>query len=115
MPELIIKNGRFYRNGIEERPEIGNIEQINCLKETNRKNEEAEKGIEVDTDYECITTGTAEFRCVCGEKVYYEVEFEGTPDDDDCFVGKVKSCKVCGRRYEFEFDADYNLIAKMTK
>jgi hypothetical protein len=114
MAELIIKNGKFYRNGIEERPECGNIEQINCLKETNKRNDEAEQGLKVGTDYETHTIASACFICVCGKKLFYEIEFEGSScDDDDCFAGKRKYCCDCGRTYIFEVDENYNLIAKM--
>ena len=68
--ELLIIAGKLMRNGIEEKPEFGNLEQIQALKEAEELLKELTTGLALDPEYEEITTYDAifYFTCVCGKK-----------------------------------------------
>lgn len=98
MEALRIINGQFMRGDEIVRPEIGNLEQIECLRKAAKKQEEDAKkielfkgeGLEIDPDVDTTVSGC--FQCICGDIVQYR---------DYDFTGEIDAkCERCGRRYE---------------
>ncbi|MDD5013569.1 MAG: hypothetical protein PHW73_00520 [Atribacterota bacterium] len=109
---LIISNGKFYRDGIEEKPEIGNLEQIKVLREYERKMDSLQGGMEVHVDYEVEITASASFTCKCSKKLHLSCA-AGAEEDVDCFAERKITCPQCKTSYKFFINDDGNLLAKM--
>lgn len=108
---LRLVNGKFMRGDVEEKPEIGNSEQIALLRKFEQEAEKAEKAAKVggldveiyteDIEYKVV----CEFTCICGNKIKerntnYTDDWEelGSPD----YEGGAISCDKCGRKYEID-------------
>lgn len=104
-----IINGKFMKGDIEVPPEIGNIEQINALKEANKRFEEKEKlakegklpillnATDISFNLECI------FTCICGKQLkevdkYIMVDSIDEVEDAE-WEGGIIECPNCRRRY----------------
>ena len=111
---LIIREGKFYRGGSPVKPELGNAEQIECLKQYETLCDTFKKGVIVDNiqyDMQPIDA-TASFRCICGNSI--RVSAEASDDCDiDCFDGKKKRCRVCHADYEINDNLEGDLIVKL--
>lgn len=100
---LRLVDGKFMRGNVEEKPEIGNVEQIALLQRQEKYGIEVTvnpKNIRYDADFE--------FRCLCGDYIhetecgcsaYYADELEDCADELD--IEEV-ICEKCGRRYEIQ-------------
>jgi len=109
--KLIIANGKFIRNGVEEKPEHGNAEQIYVLRKHERIMEQFENGIEVKPSYDHIITASVSFTCQCGIRLYHEID-ELEEEDVDYFVDTLVHCRECGQAYTFEINDDKKLVVK---
>lgn len=111
-------NGKFYdKEGNEVKPEFGNKEQIRLIEEAQRTLDELRgDGVVVDPEITTITKVSVDFKCICGQTVYFrDKEF-----DDDCafpqeeMAGEKTSCRSCKRNYLLAVN-DGDLVVKLTK
>ena len=111
MSNLVIKNGCiFNKEGVKQPLEIGNIEQINLLKEYNKKIDLLKnEGVELGIDYEIEITASAVFKCVCGTFLHFE---ESVDDENDIssFHKKTKKCHTCGNNYKLQVPINENIL-----
>jgi hypothetical protein len=113
--ELKLINGHFMRGSEEEKPEIGNFEQIQLLRKQEKYFEKIEKGmsfvadVEEDED-ELGYIITANVKCVCGSNVYFKVLAES--DDIDYLELSESLCRVCRKKYIIELNEHGNLVVK---
>ena len=107
---LRLVNGKFMRGNVEEKPEIGNVEQIVLLQRKEMALQEQEKnGIEVEATPKNIHYDVDyQFFCICGNLIHDE-ECLCSADDvyelDDCvdeLDGVETTCERCGSRYEIQ-------------
>jgi len=111
---LIIREGKFYRGGSPVKPEFGNAEQIECLKQYETLGDILKEGMIVDNiqyDMQPIDA-TASFKCICGRKIYVNTEAD-EEDDIVCFKNKKVSCNTCLRSYIFDINNDHDLVVKI--
>ena len=116
---LRLVNGKFMRGDVEEKPEIGNSEQIALLRKFKQEAEKAEKAakagkldVEIyteDIEYKVV----CEFTCICGNKIKekntnYTDDWEELESPD--YEGGAITCDKCGRKYEID-----GLHAKLIK
>ena len=109
---LKLINGKFYRDGVEVKPEIGNPEMIKLLQRENEKQAKKKaKGIEGTFRSEEITTYThhVKFTCECGHFNDIDIddgdagEWESHPRDYD----EVQiECYRCEKVYEIVSQED---------
>ena len=108
------------RGNVEEKPEIGNVEQITCLQKYIRDHETTEhtaKTIGVDVRIQIIERWDKYYRelrfeCVCGKDVvdreYIPSNADEEDDEDDLellyYEGEVFTCQYCGRKYQMICD-----------
>lgn len=101
MSNLVIKNGCIYnKEGVKQPLEIGNIGQINLLKECNKKIDLLKnEGVELHVSYEIEVTAEANFKCLCTANLNFteDVCEEG---DLSNFHKNKKTCHICNRNYE---------------
>jgi len=111
MGKLFIKNGKFYDGQNEVKPEIGNIDQINCLKEHERLKGIFDDGLIVDPKYHSLgITATTFFTCMCGRRLIVEVEADDI-GDESCFIEcKNIVCHNCNQRYHFKINDKHELV-----
>ena len=116
---LRLVNGKFMRGDVEEKPEIGNSEQIALLQNIERECTQGEKAandgrlddhIHVeDIKYEVV----CEFRCICGNAIQARgINYTDVWEDLECPVyedGPI-ICDKCYRKYEID-----GLYAKLIK
>lgn len=104
--KLRLENGKFYRGSEEVPVEIGNLEQIELLKEQNKYAVQfAGKGLQANVDIS--VTAYSKFKCVCGKHLYFEVVECNTNDEaeEELHLQK-QDCVGCGRKYIISFDED---------
>lgn len=130
--KLKIIDGRFCRDGVFEKAEFGNAEQIRLLKENNKLLESYREGVRVyshdeeATDYygcecdgcECCDgeylAHSIEIECPCGRSA--EVSEEGYSDDPEEILGDcVNITCQCGREYEASSLGGGEYEVKITK
>jgi hypothetical protein len=106
--KLRITDGKFYRDGVFEKAEFGNLEHIGVLKKNNLLLESyrddgrlVESCIDEDEDEEDFAKHSLTIDCPCGRNA--SVEEEGYSDSDDpldVLGDEVKIKCLCGRVYE---------------
>jgi len=112
--DLIIIEGKFFRDGKPVQTEIGNQEQINALRNAEERVSELTKGMEVDPEYETVVNASINFKCVCGKTINCEWE-DVEEGENRQFVRSLNKpeCYACHRKYKFDEDDDFNLIVKL--
>ncbi len=105
-----IIDGKLYKDGIQVQPEVGNLEQIELIKNWS-------EGLRVTAHI--ITTHNLEvyFKCICGSPNIIDIEVDSDINYDD-LNGLQKVCHNCKRVYEFNNDEDgseENFIVKIKK
>ena len=121
MNTLVIRDGKFIRDGKEEPVKIGDPDQIKVLKEQVAYIEAISgEGIiiddllsyrEFDDDDELVL----QFDCVCGCSIdkSYDMHYESNMH---LFNNKKFKCRKCGKRYVItEHDDDYFYVVKLIK
>lgn len=118
--KLTIKEGKFYRGADEVKPEFGNMEQIQCIKDTIRKLIEEQEmvealktGLVLDPTVTAEYTAEVDFRCECGGRVYAEA----CADDEDDWQALADhdiTCRSCKKEYRLKVEAG-DLIAFLRK
>lgn len=116
---LRLVNGKFMRGDVEEKPEIGNSEQIALLQNIERECTQREKAandgrldvhIHVeDIKYEVV----CEFTCICGNDIQARgINYTDVWEDLECPVYEdgLIICDKCYREYEID-----GLHAKLIK
>ena len=107
---LRLVDGKFMRGNVEEKPEIGNVEQIALLQRKERElKRQEEDGMEVEANPKNIHYDVDyRFFCHCGNLIWDEEclcsaddldELENCIDELD---GVETTCEKCGRRYEIQ-------------
>lgn len=111
--KLTLEGGKFWRDGVEVPPRIGDAEQIAFLREIERGAEQRENdangaGIVLVYSVDEIRY-TGEITCICGDIVRNSFECNGFCSDslDDVMMADSDShcmkCPSCGRKYEIVF------------
>jgi hypothetical protein len=101
--KLYISKGKFIRDGAEEKPEIGNAEQIRCLRLYEKFMEIMEEGEVIEINFPGTSCAHIWFRCICGENLYMHTNYLDEDCKDDAinnFDGKYLYCRKCSQRYE---------------
>lgn len=116
---LRLVNGKFMRGDVEEKPEIGNSEQIALLQKIERECTQREKDandgrLDVHIHVEDIKYKVVcEFRCICGNDIQARgINYTDVWEDLECPVyedGPI-ICDKCYRKYEID-----GLHAKLIK
>lgn len=114
---LIIKDGKFFKDGVEQPVEIGNPEQIALLKRYEAIAESLNnEGLEVDIDQEEVIRYTLTAKCICGKNMQTEYEKEPYDTDVEEAMDKTKmKCRTCERKYILGRDNSGDLIYKLDK
>ena len=97
-----IKNGKFYRNGIEVKPTFGDWEQINALNKAMDVLKSGKVDAIVDSDEIVRYNPFIKFICPkCNEenKIYLDEEVEEDPDAHSV-EGEVIECETCSLEFE---------------
>lgn len=114
MSELILKDGKFLLDGVEIPPRIGDAEQIDLLKRSERYGKYLEnEGFNVSFDVNLRSLeAICQFRCICGRNINYSFQKYVEMYDIYSFdiSGGIAVCPQCGRTYEFNFG-----LAKLLK
>ena len=110
---LKLINGKFYRDNIEERPEIFNQEQIDLVKAKQAHLDELHTGMNVWPEEFDDISAEVNFACKCEAlvtlvKVWPQYEFI-----EDVFNKEKVMCKRCSTRYEFLINDEKELIVKI--
>jgi hypothetical protein len=108
-----IKDGKLYNSNGDIVPlEFGNIDQINFIKDLEKRLEKLSlEGIDVDVYYEPIRyDAQIRFRCLCGSLVYRTMEVD--EEDHEELEGEWFMCRGCKTEYELETNDNGNLVAK---
>jgi hypothetical protein len=116
MKPLTIINGKFIRDGVEEKLEFGNREQIKAMQEHAAQLELLNKGkLPFEYDVETKYTLSGDFKCICGTKIFIEVEDDDEDDVVSEVVGMTESCHKCKKKYIIEKDDDDELVVGFHK
>lgn len=110
---LTIKDGKFYRDGVIEAPEHGNIDQIKLMNDILRERELLKTdGVEVDVEVIEVFKCHVSYKCACGRSVAFK---EIETDDEfyhDEFAGQKFKCK-CGNKYILAMNEENDLVIKL--
>ena len=105
--EVTLKNGKFYRNGVEEPAKFGDLAQIQALKKANEKRQDPiAKLLNEETTTYCAKIL---FECLkCGEENKYDTgeqqeDWEFEPEDMD---GEIVKCTKCKAQFELIYEND---------
>jgi hypothetical protein len=125
MNTLVIRNGKFIRNGKEEPVKIGDPDQIRVLKEQVAYIEAiSDEGIiiddllsyrEFDDDDDDDDELVLQFDCVCGCSIdkSFDMHYESNMH---LFNNKKFKCGKCGKRYVItKHDDSYFYVVKLIK
>ena len=117
--QLTIKDGKFYRNGVEEKPEFGNREQINAIQKEVERQKRIEKGVPCDVDFEEISHYEMDitFPCMkCKRRVWRSID---TDTDKDYELAKADketaTCQSCKTKHELIHNQAKNEIVAILK
>ncbi|WP_294591715.1 hypothetical protein [uncultured Rikenella sp.] len=114
MGKLTLKDGKFWRDGVEVPPRIGDAEQIALLQQAEREAEQREidangDGIELEFSIEELRY-TGQITCICGKVISndFECNYFGRSDSfEDVMTAACDShcmkCPKCGREYEIVY------------
>lgn len=112
---MTLRNGKFYEGDQVVPLEFGNKEQIRLMNEAKEVIEALKgDGLEVDVCVKTQYTAEADFKCTCGQTVWFEVEMDDEDDFDD-LNGEETSCPKCKARYKLEYDSGQTLVKLVTK
>jgi hypothetical protein len=117
MSDLVLKNGKFYRDGVIVPLEHGNIEQITLMnKELKYINSFEEVGFEPRIIEEEKYIIEFSFKCPkCSSNISYRDEYE----DYDHYLSIIDfegtSCRKCGTKYRFHLNDYHDLVVKYEK
>ncbi len=116
MKPLTIIDGKFIRDGVEEKPEFGNKEQILAMKIHAPTLALLNSGkMPFEYDVETKYTLNGDFKCVCGTKIFIEVEDDDEDDIVSEVAGMTKSCHKCKKKYIIQKDEDDELVVGFYK
>lgn len=110
---LEIKNGKFYRDGLVEPIQFGNLDQIKLMQQ-HLKDYEAltNEGVLIDWEVETSYRATMDYKCSCGKYVRFgDVDLDDEDDKPD-FKESTATCK-CKRIYEIDENDDGDLVVKL--
>jgi len=112
MKKLIIKNGKFYRGDIEEKPEIGNLEQIKLIREYEKRGDLLKEGLIIKPTFTKEITANIYFQCVCGTYLFINSDCD-CEDDIECLIGEKTTCYNCHKRYKVDINNFNELFVKI--
>lgn len=111
MSDIIIRDGKLWKNGVQLTLEFGNTEQINAIRKYEKKFESFRTGKVVPIKTYNIT-GTAIFECLCGRTLETDPEEADYDGDESCFENTKKKCGLCKREYLFVLEKTYGMQMK---
>lgn len=107
---LILKEGKFFKDGKPVPLEFGNWEQIKFIEKRQRIQKALkEGGLEVEPDYNISVDADIYWDCQCGKRMTINVSADDE-EDIECFVGKERRCHDCQTHYVVEKNKDGNLV-----
>ena len=110
MGKMVVKDGKFYKDGVEVPPEFGNTEQIACLAKIEEYYTSLREGtLMLEPDVETTYLFTDSFKCFCGKTV--PLSAEGRHEDDFECLQTVKKCQ-CGKHKFKVFVEGPDLLVK---
>ena len=113
MNPVKLKDGKFYRNGIEEKPIFGDKDQIEAMAKAQEVFDALNgDGLEVEAEERVIVS--VYFKCICGLNINFENDREEFEDVGDCMSGLIEKCS-CGKSYKLIQNEDGFLAVKLTK
>jgi hypothetical protein len=117
MSDLVLKNGKFYRDGIIVPLEHGNIEQITLMnKELKYINSFEEVGFEPRIIEEEKYIIEFSFKCPkCSSNISYSDEYEDYGHYLSIIDSEGTSCRKCGTKYGFHLNDYHDLVVKYEK
>jgi hypothetical protein len=99
---VVVKNGKFYRNGVEELAKFGDPDQIKALKIANAMKENPTAEL---SNYETVTY-SATIRFTCPNCMHFNIceidEREDWEFDTDDMDGRQVVCVECKHVYELK-------------
>ena len=108
MSKLIIKDGKFYKDNVEIKPEFGNREQIQALRDAERRANETRIEAKLIQEEKTFHYATIEFTCPDCKKHNRVEVFEDDPSDDYLMPNDVDnidiSCTYCDSDFTIEAD-----------
>lgn len=114
---LKLKDGKFYNDGVLIPIEHGNKEQIALMNnKLNHFNALDNDGLYIDPEIEEKYTGTMNFDCSCGQRVYFDdVEADHEDEIKEQYIGSRCECRKCKTKYISELNDDGDLVVKILK
>lgn len=115
---MIIRDGKFYRDGVPVPLEFGNIEQIKLMKDyQDRIDAFAGEGLEVEVEYE--VRAYINFECICGKNLQVETLDEdiipGSYVEETSVMNNSCKCHNCKRQYKVCEDDFGSTVLKLQK
>lgn len=110
MSNLIIRDGKFYRGNVEVKPEFGNREQINALKEALRKANESKVEAKLIQEETIAYYASVRFTCPICEKYNEVYVLEDDPSEYCIDASDVEHCNIsctnlkCNTEFTIESD-----------
>lgn len=121
MPELEIIKGKFYEDGKLVPTEFGNKRQIWLMEQRLNELRALEDGdLEADVEISTVTKVDVNFKCPCGQRVWFG-ENEYDDEDEDYrsdFKGAISKCMECNKEYTLYLKGekrDKKLFVKILK
>lgn len=107
---MILRDGKFYEGDQVVPLEFGNKEQIRLMNEAKYVFQALSgDGLEVDVEVESKITASVNFKCTCGQTVWFEVEI---PEEDNFndLDDEETNCPKCKNRYKLEYDSGETVV-----
>jgi hypothetical protein len=109
---IIVKDGHLWRDGVKLKLEFGNLEQIEAIRNNNKKLEAFLNGeIKPKCSYQIIAT--ANFFCMCGNLIVIEDVDADSEGDVSYFEDENVKCKKCDKKYTFVLHREYSTRTQM--
>lgn len=98
-----LRDGKFYRDGVEVPPTFGDREQIELLRKAEKQMEKLEvDGIEAEIEYN--VSAEVRCKCPCGRYVIFETVNNDDEDSANMYLDGMQQYCRCGREYEVVID-----------
>ena len=115
MSELKIIDGKFYRDGVEVKPEFGNREQIKLLQDIEKlKNDKAILAV-IDSEEITLYKPSLRFKCPSCNKNNFQDDYDPEEYEVECdfFEHDTINCDHCTAEFEVETDRDKPYAIKL--
>lgn len=107
-----IVDGHLYKDGVKERLEFGNVEQIKFINYINKLSKD---GLPLDVDIEKEITINANFKCVC-QNHHFWISIGGDDYSDESeLIGEQVICPKCKTKYEVSENEYMDIVVLIKK